>query len=399
VALSGQPLGGAEVVVQGDRVKVDPNLPDDEDEMFDENKRPNVSDLAGRKQQLSVDAKGEIRIDGLAPGTYRLTLGGGGAARRELRGIAVKQGETTELGLVQMDVGSTIHGRIVLGPGLSPAGLELQLDDDYFRTTKVTAPDGSFSFQGIEAGQHTVNLRPAPPMVIEYESREVTVTPGSSPEVVFDLAASAPCAVELTIFRGGKPASGVSVRWFARKDGNEIGGRELGKSDDQGLVRGTCPGGANVRFELRSPAGLQVGSSQAPVSLVAGGSHSERIELKVGTIELVLPSVLEIPEVGCVEAMLSPKGKDDGRIELAQCHTPRSPFHMTGTVTWQGHRVELGDVGIGEYHATVRTYRSEKRSTPGNDPETESWESVELGSPFEADIIVEDGMPTILQLP
>jgi len=129
LALQGRPLGNAELRLQGDRVKVDPSLPDDEDEMFDENKRPDVSEFAGRKQQLAADSGGSIKIDGLAAGTYRLTISGDGAARRQLRGIVVKQTATTDLGLIQMEAGSTIRGRVVLGQGLSPVGLELLLDE------------------------------------------------------------------------------------------------------------------------------------------------------------------------------------------------------------------------------------------------------------------------------
>lgn len=396
VALQDRPLANADVRLQGDRVKVDPALPDDEDEMFDDNKRLDVSALAGRKQQLAADSEGAIHIDGLATGTYRLTISGGGAARREVRGIVIKQGETTELGRIQMEPGSTIRGRIVLGPGRSPAGLELRLDNEFDRTTKVSAPDGSFSFQGVEPGEHTVTLEPAPPMVIQYESRTVAVTPGSSPEVVFDLAASAPCAVELRVFRDGRPATGVSARWFVTEEGRETGGSDLGKADDQGVVHGSCPGGSSVRFEVKSPAGLRLARSQAAVSLAAGGSHSERIDIKVGTLVLVLPSSLDVPEIGYVQVLLRPKTEgDDERFEVVQCHTLRSPFRVSDAPSWEGHRVELGEVSVGEFHASVRTFRSEKQ----NSPETNNWMSIEIGSPFDGDIKVEAGKAATIEVP
>ena len=96
-----------------------------------------------------------------------------------------------------------------------------------------------------------------------------------------------------------------------------------------------------------------------------------------------------------MQVVLGPKGEGDGRIEVVQCQTLRSPFHVPGTPIWEGHRVELGEVGVGEYHATASTFRSEKENTP----EMNSWNSVEIGSQFDGDIKIEDGKPTVIEIP
>jgi hypothetical protein len=392
VTLSNRAVANAVVLLAGDRVKIDPSLPDDEVELLDTNKHLDVSELAGREQQFATDAEGEIRIGGLAPGTYRMTIMGRGAARRDLRGITAAGARTTDLGVIQLDPDCTIHGRVVLKPGLSVSGLlHVWLDEIGNRMTRVSL-DGSFSFEGVAPGEHLLLLGLHPPEVLEVERRSVTVASGRPAEVVFDLTANAPCNVELTILEAGRGVPGLTARWVTAPAGTELEGQELGKSDKQGIVRGTCPNDSNVRFEVLSPAGLRLGRSADTPTLSAGGFYSETIDLKVGTLALVLPAQLEIPESGFVEIFLE---RDDGDMQTVMCCTPGAPHQSPGAPMWKEHRLELGEIAVGEYHGTVSKHRNIKRDGLGED----SWVSVGIGRSFEGNIKVEEGKATIIEVP
>ncbi len=97
-----------------------------------------------------------------------------------------------------------------------------------------------------------------------------------------------------------------------------------------------------------------------------------------------------------MQVLLRPKTEgDDERFEVVQCHTLRSPFRVSDAPSWEGHRVELGEVSVGEFRASVRIFRSEKQ----NSPETNNWMSIEIGSPFDGDIKVEAGKATTIEVP
>ncbi|HEV8111823.1 MAG TPA: carboxypeptidase-like regulatory domain-containing protein [Planctomycetota bacterium] len=393
ITVSDRPLPNAVLLLAGDRVKIDPSLPDADFELLDTNKRLDVSELAAREQQFATDTQGAIRIDGLAAGTYRLTITARGAAHRELRGIAVAEARTRDLGNIQLEPESTIHGRVVLKPGLPVPGLRVWLESGD-RMTSVSL-DGSFSFEGVESGEHVLRLVTHPPEVLESVSRSVTVAPGASAEVVFDLTASAPCKVELTILESGRAASGLTARWVVATDGFDVDDGDLGKSDSQGLARGTCPNDFNVRFDVLSPAGLRLGRSRDTPSLSAGGSCSETIDLKVGTLSIVLPANLEVPESGCVDVLLEAKETESNELQNVKCCTPGSPDQSPGAPMWKEHRLELGKLRVGEYHATVGKHRALKRDVPGK----EAWISIAIGRSFEGDIKIEEGKATIIEVP
>jgi hypothetical protein len=109
---------------------------------------------AEERVYASSDARGNFRVEGLAPGTYALAARAPGHARATLRSVKVPAAGPL---MVELQAASVIEGFVVDAQGNPAANAEVQVSGHAPEVT-TTGAGGGFSVE-VEAGSYTVSAR------------------------------------------------------------------------------------------------------------------------------------------------------------------------------------------------------------------------------------------------
>jgi len=161
----------------------------------------------GTVQTSTGGADGSFLVAGLPEGTYRLRFAAQGH-RAERRGLRVEAGKWLDIGLVELERGATIHGRVVGCGGAGPVGTRVTLDFPRGEWLTVACWDGSFELTGLDPGRHTLRARGAGRSGLVSGEVSVEARAGRTAHVEIDL--------------GSDPRRGVE-RHLARVSGLLIG--------------------------------------------------------------------------------------------------------------------------------------------------------------------------------
>jgi hypothetical protein len=331
---------------------------------------------------------GTFAFADLARGTYALEISGGGAAPRKVRGIRIESKETKELGDIALDAAGRVKGRVLVGAGTSPFGLEILLDDDWERSTNVVSEAGEFALEAVAPGEHALVLQESPPIVMQQISAPVVVVAGQTSEVVIDARGSAPARVRIRVTRHDRPVAGIKVAATQGSGMSFFAAHALGTTDADGVFEGAVAVGKPTRFGALAASGLCLGSSEA-LSLVAGGLFEAAIAVSSGELVIVFPDSFEMPEHGTFQLQLRESGAALNMTQQVQFATPSVgyPLHQL----WRGRRCVVGEIAPGAYTLRLDALKLTRAKT--------EWDSVRIGSAIEAEVTVREGETTTFDVP
>ncbi len=388
VSFAGQPVARPDVRLQRAFIKTDPSQPDvaEDEQWFADGYGYDLTPFVGAERQLTGEPDGSFEIDALASGTWRLEISAAGAAPRIFRELKPDAAHALDLGEIALVAGATVQGRLILPAGQSPIGRELYVDD-FKHKLSIQGADGAFRFEGLGAGKHTLTLQRGQDLQRD-EQREFELAAGETRDILLDLTARAPCAVRLhLVWLPLQQQQGLRVLAQRIEDGQRTQVIPLGTSDTLGVVAGSVEGGSVYEFAVLSPTGVLLARTPS-VSLASGGTHEGAIEISAGTLAIVLPDSLAIPEAGQLTVFLR-DAQDEGappiRLHLS---TEKSPF-PGGQQVWNSRRVELGAIRAGRYTLRVNAQRWTRRDGT-------NWVGENLlGDAPESEIVITPGEPTV----
>jgi 5-hydroxyisourate hydrolase-like protein (transthyretin family) len=115
-----------------------------------------------QNKKTSSNSKGTFRLSHVRAGQYVLKIESEGMARKVVKEIAVQEGETTDLGNIQLSRGGRIrgmaydeHGRPAAGVKVTAASMEAGS-----RKTVTTDDKGRFEIKNLGQGEYTVSMIP-----------------------------------------------------------------------------------------------------------------------------------------------------------------------------------------------------------------------------------------------
>lgn len=325
----------------------------------------------GRARNVRSASDGSFRFDDLATGTYRLGARGSGAAQFDLRPLRVEAGKVLDVGSLALAGTAIVRGRVLVAPGLSPIGVVVDLDDDGIRIEK---PDGSFAYDQVSPGEHQLRSGRDP---IAF-----TISSGETKEFVIDLRERAPCSVTVRVLHRGKAAKGMMVVSESGAGRVSLYSHQIGLTDAHGEVVHVFEGGERVSFRARAPSGYFLCDSSERKTIPSGGSLDTTLEIESGSLELRLPTTLEVPKLG--ELCVTLVAEEDEQSVLIR--TPAMPSHFS-TAQWSGPRVAIDAVPVGDFDIRVEPRRK-----------TEALEAVPLAPTASGKVVIRAGETTVFEV-
>lgn len=163
--------------------------------------------LRGEAHSAASDVEGGFTLPGLEPGRYAITYAAP-KGQRGLRLATIHRREKLDLGVVWVDGGGAIEGRVLERDGSPVASAPVRLHDaaaemlDPFAET-VTASDGTFRLAGLEPAEYL--LRVGSPAVA-YSALEEAARKPRLREIVLSVV-----RLRGRALRNGQPLEGVSL--------------------------------------------------------------------------------------------------------------------------------------------------------------------------------------------
>jgi hypothetical protein len=183
-----------------------------------------------------TDNSGDFRFDVVQPGSRSISITPAEPLVTKTLPATITQGETTDLGTVQVGGGGTVKGTVVRVPGDVPvSGKQVTLSGQtgmaISGSSKTTDDSGAFEFDAIPAGNYTVQL------ASEKQSNSVVVDEDTVREVVIRLGSG---TLKGRILKGGV---GYPAYVNLRRDGNDAQSKSF-QSDGDGNFNetGFAPG-------------------------------------------------------------------------------------------------------------------------------------------------------------
>lgn len=351
VSLDGDPISGAHAVLVGARVPVELAIADDHRIGVAPEYPYDLTAYAALPQNHAADPEGRLRVPNLAPGTYRLELAGPGAATwtQEIR----IEDATLDLGTLELLPGATIAGKVVVAANQSPIGMKIALNGAT-DTLTIDRADGSFTLRGLNAGEHKLTLAPAPDILLRPLHHVVQLGPGATRDVVIDATAAAPSRVTIEVTRGGEPMPGarIAAQYKApmRLQYHSMHPPVRLATDAEG--KATLLVHPDSEVILTATTGNLAIGRTAPFTVQAGTTISRALEVETGSLRLILPESLSLPELGTMSVSLTDAATSQhfGIIDF-QRPNPDDPFAFGAN--WTSKDCDLGELATGRYGIQV----------------------------------------------
>lgn len=390
VTLDGRPAAGARVLCLRDDAASGSNL----------NGRHyalQVREFRGTWSPAETDDAGHFVVSGVAPGRYALRIEADGAAFVLLRGIAVPDDRSVDVGTVALERECVVRGTIIPPVDEAPSSIRIFLD-------QVTPPEPppanfDFEFRGLTAGVHEMDWQrkdgggtqnPASHrMTLELKAGEVR-------EVVVDATGNSTSRLRLSVRSNGLPAAQRFVRATTDLEGRDpFGGWTVQSTTDaDGRATLLLAPKTRVRIEVFGPSMQWLGSSAETIELAEGEERSLTLDFALGTVVLMLPPSLHTPSSGRIQLTLE---SDRAHPIVVAANTAERYDPTTTQPFWRTNQVDLGQFPAGKFTAKVSIERLAATAVNVRVPEHLKWES--LRPPFETPIEVLPGRETVIAVP
>jgi hypothetical protein len=167
--------------------------------------------------------------------------------------------------------------------------------------------------------------------------------------------------------------------------------RHFGLTDDRGRVEGDVEGGARFDLVALTEDGAVLGFGGRDLEADPGGRIEGTIQLSTGSLVIVLPASIAVPERGNISLALKPA---QGDTQYMEASTLQAPSRMSSHAVWEGASVRFAEVGSGAYEARVTIERIDKDADrPGN------WRRTKLHDPVTVKVVVEEGREAKIVVP
>ncbi|MCY1040862.1 carboxypeptidase regulatory-like domain-containing protein [Corallococcus sp. bb12-1] len=216
---------------------------------------------------VTSDARGAFRVEGLAPGTWRLEARAPGHARTVMERLRIpSEGPVT----VALRVAGVIEGFVVDAKGLPATDAEVRVDGS-LDPGVTTGAQGGFSLE-VEPGSHTLSARRGDESGA-LDAPVVSIAGSMVRDVRIRLGPGARLEGRVVERSSGTPVEGARVD-LHRSGGDEDAGRALSDAEGHFRLQGLAPGSYDARvsapgFSSTVRYGLTVGAGERfPVELM-----------------------------------------------------------------------------------------------------------------------------------
>jgi protocatechuate 3,4-dioxygenase beta subunit len=113
-----------------------------------------IDDDHARTLDATADNDGEIEVDGVLPGTYRVLATCSDYVTNDSATIEIRDHDVTGQ-LWKLEAGATLRGKITMRDGAPIGGAEIQVHGPAWTST-TSATDGSYALKGLTAGSYSI---------------------------------------------------------------------------------------------------------------------------------------------------------------------------------------------------------------------------------------------------
>ncbi len=292
-----------------------------------------IINFQGSVSQATSNAKGSFVFQHLNPGRFRLRVTRKGFAPFVLPEIEVQRSARVDLGVLTLDPGLVIEGRVTDPRGAPVPGLDVQLspsvlvlgsEDPNFMRTERTDSEGRFRFDDLRRGER-FDLNLAPPGYLPVAVRSVEV-PAPEP-LTIELKHGQSLAGRVT-GPSGEPVgnAGLSL-WETRVfrtslgDSTSVGSRPLGVTDRDGSFRVEGVAAGTADLEVRAP-GYRAKRLQDLRVPEDGGVEGLEISLEKGDVlEIRTLDAQGEPVAGAEVQVTAADPRPEARPVFSRCRT------------------------------------------------------------------------------
>lgn len=283
---------------------------------------------------VTTGTDGTFSFERVAAGDNQIIFRPPSPLNAVLKTAAVKQGEVTDLGDVEMGGGGTITGKVLREPGDQPVpDVKITVVSQRLHgvTACVSAADGSFRAEDLSAGYYNIQ---APSLnanasvdLKDKETRDVVLKVGSG-------------VLKGLVTKGGQPAVEAYVNL---------------SQPNNGINKGqSVNGDGTYRIEGLAPGTWKVGLS-ARVSMSGGGYTMRSID--GGTVEINSDEVeknLTVPAASISGRVVDGSGQPKGDVSVVM-RPPKSMqnYYMTSMITKADGSFMFDCVDAGDYQLTA----------------------------------------------
>jgi len=353
-----------------------------------------VTEYAGRLQDLRTPETGEFEFGQLSTGTYRLLITATGAASHWERGIRIERAGLTNCGDIALTEGAVLEGRLITADGGSARGYAVRLDGIDDRSLTLEDDQGSFRIDSLPAGRHSLNWAwpdepSAAAALYGHRAQALDLAVGEVRQVTIDTRPFARCEFVVRVRRGRDALAGADLNLRQFHPGPRgSSDRRLGKTDENGALRTTVDGSTEYQLSVR-PAGEPL----IPLTPRQRSTPGERIELDLvlcaGRVVVELSADYLIPDGGALVLSLKSEG---GYSASKYAYAPGEPARPG--MVWSGPVVDFGEFLCGEMEATVTVQVTERVKDGSN-----AMRISGSGKPYQTPITIRDGERTVIRVP
>ncbi|MEM6675701.1 MAG: carboxypeptidase-like regulatory domain-containing protein, partial [Planctomycetota bacterium] len=264
-------------------------------------------------KETVTDSEGGYTLRGLPSGTIEIVAGADDGSSSGRIQVTTHAGETVSALPIDLVGPGAIAGHVVVPDGVALEGLSVHLDDWQDDRRGAVSATGTFRFEDVEPGRHTVTLVGRPGELASSAKVRVEVEPGQTSKVRVNATSCGLCRVALTIATPGVDPRTVSVEIL---HGGVVGTEREGIGPARSTLRKVRFLDADGRIEFTEPAtgvalvDLTFGDHgrfvlpEPRLHLTAFGEIEESIVIQPARLDVRLPDDLVLPEDACLRLWL-----------------------------------------------------------------------------------------------